>query len=164
MKIIVGTTELTVSNCYPYRYGSGKLVLKIEIPKEGNSLANLETICEDIKTNASKVEVYNDDGEKEQVFSGFHYNYDLGSRGGQYVIEMENESESNYQIELLKERNAELENANKIQLKQMMELEEQLAIQDEVSIGLYEKQMEQEEVNVVQDEALIEIYEKIGGN
>ena len=43
------------------------------------------------------------------------------------------------------------------------ELEEQLAVQDELSIELFEGQMAQEEINIAQDDALIEIYEMIGG-
>lgn len=43
------------------------------------------------------------------------------------------------------------------------ELEEQLALQDELSIELFENQIAQEETNAAQDEALIELFEMVGG-
>lgn len=42
----------------------------------------------------------------------------------------------------------------------IVDLESQLATQDELSIELYEKQLKQEEINAAYDETLIELYER----
>ena len=108
MKIIIDQTTLTVKNCYPYRYNNGKLVLKIEILKEAIGAGELLALCEELKNNALDIMVVDDAGEVSQAYVGFHHNYNFSADGTQYTVELENESESRYQIGLLKAENAAL--------------------------------------------------------
>lgn len=69
MKVLINSTELTVLNCYAYRYSSGKLVLRMEIPQTDISHDDLKIL---LKENTGDIVASKDDGTTE-TFTGFHY-------------------------------------------------------------------------------------------
>ena len=118
MKILVGTTELTVTNCYAYRYPNGKLVLKIETPQENISHDDLKTL---LKNNTEDIILTRDDG-KTETFTGFHYQVkiadEVNAEGVEiHSCEVECQSENDFQIGIL-QRTVEEQKASQAALQQ----------------------------------------------
>ena len=104
MKIIINETELIVTNCYPFRYPSGKLVLKIEVLQSAIGHDDLKEL---LKNNTSDIILVKDD-ESQSSFSGFTYAVEITDKDEKYYCELLCQSESDYQIGLLKQKNADL--------------------------------------------------------
>ena len=114
MQITMSNTTLTVNNCYPYRYPSGKLVLIIEIPKSEISFDDLAGLFDGYTGDIIKI----DDGT-ETILHGFTYNMELTYKDSVYHVEAECRSESEYQIGILQDRIVE-QNAMISQLNQVI--------------------------------------------
>ena len=88
MKVLIGSTELTVNNCYAYRYQNGKLVLKIEVPQSEIAHDDLKALLKDNTDDIIKV-----DGDNRETFSGFRYTLTILDRDDVYECEVECVSE-----------------------------------------------------------------------
>lgn len=102
MKVLINSSELEVLNCYAYRYSSGKLVLRIEIPQADISHDNLKTL---LKENTGDIVAVKDDGSTE-TFTGFHYQVRIADsetpEGVEiHSCEIECMSESEFQLGIL---------------------------------------------------------------
>lgn len=94
MKITIGTTELTVTGCYAYRYQNGKLVLKIEVPQSEITHDDLKAL---IKGNTADIVCEKDDGTTE-TFSGFSYTLTILDKDDTYFVEVECVSETERKV------------------------------------------------------------------
>lgn len=117
MKVLINLSELTVLNCYAYRYSNGKLVLRIEIPQSDISHDDLKTL---LKENAGDIIAIKDDGTTE-TFTGFHYQVRISDsetpEGVEiHSCEIECVSENEFQIGILQrtvaQQNAVIESQN----------------------------------------------------
>ena len=118
MKLLISSTELTVTNCYAYRYPNGKLVLKIETPQENISHDDLKTL---LKNNTEDITLTRDDG-KTETFTGFHYQVkiadEVNAEGVEiHSCEVECQSENDFQIGIL-QRTVEEQKASQASLQQ----------------------------------------------
>ena len=118
MKLLIASTELTVTNCYAYRYPNGKLVLKIETPQENISHDDLKTL---LKNNTEDITLTRDDG-KTETFTGFHYQVkiadEVNAEGVEiHSCEVECQSENDFQIGIL-QRTVEEQKVSQAALQQ----------------------------------------------
>lgn len=121
MKITVGTTELTVTGCYAYRYQNGKLVLKIEVPQTEITHDSLKAL---IKGNTGDIVCEKDDGTTE-TFSGFVYTLTILDKDETYFVEVECVSETERKL-------ANLQNAVTSQNETIATQNETIAAQEQV--------------------------------
>ena len=106
MKILIGTTELEVINCYAYRYQNGKLVLKIELDQTVIAHDELKTLLKEntgdfVKITEKSVvtEVEGSDPittvtEMKETYSGFSYTLSITDKEEKYFVELECISET----------------------------------------------------------------------
>ena len=118
MILLIASTELTVTNCYAYRYPNGKLVLKIETPQENIGHDDLKTL---LKNNTEDITLTRDDG-KTETFTGFHYQVkiadEVNAEGVEiHSCEVECQSENDFQIGIL-QRTVEEQKSSQAALQQ----------------------------------------------
>lgn len=98
MHIIAGEHNLTITKQTVHRDNGVGLILKMELARDSISIADLETIVQDIGENALEIVVYNDENEKVQILSGFHCEPNIIAKGSTYTVEFINASENTYQL------------------------------------------------------------------
>lgn len=98
MHIIAGENNLTIMRQNVHRDNGVGLILKIEVARESIGIAELEAIVQDIAENAHEITVFDDNGEKVAILSGFHCEPNIYAKGGVYTIEFINASENTFQI------------------------------------------------------------------
>lgn len=74
MKVLIGGTELTVKNCSPYEYQSGKRELRIWIPQSEIEYSDLKAVLDE--ENTGVIVLTKDDGTT-QTFSGYNTTYEI---------------------------------------------------------------------------------------
>ena len=134
-KIKFGETEINVTNCYPFKYSNGKIVLRVSASEEEvdeSTLKLLKTNTEDILYfEAPDVEVLKGDSDGntetctevgEYVLKATYENYTSGDYTSSY-------SNGIYEAEIT--RIGETEAKVKILEEDMTELVEQLALTNE---------------------------------
>lgn len=145
MKILIGTKELAVTNCYTYRYGNGKVTLRIEMLQEEISHDELKALLK----NAEEIVCVKDDNT-QQSFSGFRNTIVSITDKTELVneieteiffVELEFQSEAAFQNVLLKQEIAKLNNAiteqNAVinsQIKTINSQAESIALMEEVML------------------------------
>ena len=153
MKIKVGTTELNVINCYPYRFPNGKLVLKIEVSQSEIGHDDLRAF---LKANKEDIILIKEDDTTE-TFAGFYYQVriadsELPDGTEIHDCEIECVSENEYQIGILQRTVAEqakvIEAQNQVIANQNMvnnALQEEILTTQMAMCDLYESMTATEE-------------------
>lgn len=129
MHIIAGEHNLTITKQTVYRDNGVGLILEMEVARDSIAIGDLETIVQDIADNAFGIEVFNDEGEKVQILSGFHCEPNIIAKGATYTVEFINASENTYQIGRQQLRIEDLEKEAVVQSERSAALEEISAVQ-----------------------------------
>lgn len=74
MKILIGNTELTVKDCFPYEYQNAKRELRITIPQSEIDYSTLKTVLNE--ENTGEIVLTKDDGTT-QTFVGYNVTYTI---------------------------------------------------------------------------------------
>ena len=136
MHIIAGENNLTIMRQNVHRDNGVGLILKIEVARESIRIAELEAIVQDIGDNAHEITVYDDNGEKVAVLSGFHCEPNIYAKGGVYTVEFINASENTFQLGRHK---LMLENLEQKAEKTKEEMEEQAEVINNQGAALVEQ-------------------------
>lgn len=130
MKILVGITELEVSECTVLRYGNGKLELKVKLPADGVNEAELRAL---FKNNTEDIFKYAEDGVTViETLSGFRFtvNSSYDESTNSITIYAEGVSEAEFQNGRLRQKIEEQNTKISTQDSYIVELQ----IQNEESI------------------------------
>lgn len=150
MKLFVGTRELIVTNCYPYRYNNGKLVLKMDVAQENIRQDELKAL---LKDNTDDIICIKENG-KQEIYSGFYRTLSitdtekeiLDSNGEVigtheiYFVEIECISEATFQNGRLRQKIAD-QNAIIANLEQRVTVQNEVINSQSESITLMEDVM-----------------------
>ena len=74
MRVLIGGTELTVMNCYPHEYQSGKRELRIWIPQSEIEYSALKAVLNE--ENTGEIVLTKDDGTT-QTLVGYNTTYEI---------------------------------------------------------------------------------------
>ena len=168
MRILIGNTELTVINCYPYEYQNGKRELKIWIPQSEIEYSALKTVLNE--ENTGEIVLTKDDGTT-QTFVGYNTTYEITDKTEQgmavfYVViqcvaEAERRAleaqEKAKELERLVNNQATLIND---QAAAIENLSQQLLVVQLAAAELYEKSLEAETTEEIKEEPAEETIEK----
>lgn len=89
MNLVIKNTNLVVSDCYPYRFNNGKLVLRFTVDKAEIGHDQLYDL---IKDNTEDILCQREDGSVD-VYSGFKYTLTILTKEDTYEVEVECVSE-----------------------------------------------------------------------
>lgn len=123
-KIIIGKVELTVEDCYAYRYdlGKGKEVLRIKILEENHSHDEIVALK---NPDNLAIEYWVDD-EKKNDYEGysadFSSNYIRENGRYLYSIEITRKSRTELELERLKSRFEEESKVNKLAITELSDI------------------------------------------
>ena len=98
MHIIAGENNLTIMRQNVHRDNGVGLILKIEVARDSVGIADLEAIVQDIADNAREITVFDDNGEKVAILSGFRCEPKIYAAGGVYTVELIDASENTFQL------------------------------------------------------------------
>ena len=136
MKILVGSTELKVTSCSPFRHDNGKIELKVTVPATDNNEADLRAL---FKNNTEDILKYADDGiTVVETLSGFRFtvNTAYSEKTDSFTIYAEGISEAEFQNGRLRQQIAELKATNTMQNETIKAQTEKIVILNDTLLEL----------------------------